>query len=354
MVRINGKNYMYFAGTSYFNLHNHPEMILAAKRAMGKYGLGAATSRSLTGTTPMLEELEKCAAGFFNAEDAAYLPSGYLSNMAGLRGLEGLRDFQRIFLDEFSHYSLRESALASGKAVCEFRHRDPEDLREKLRTNLKTGEKPLIASDGLFPVAGQVAPAGQYLHLAGEYDGRVWLDDAHASGILGETGKGTAEELGLKDDRLYSGTTLSKAFGAYGGLVAGTCPYIEKVRASGAYSGTNSPLSAAVAAALKGLKLVAKKPFLRVELRENASFLKKGLAGLGLPVIQDSIPIASFAVGNSLNMMKIQERLMDAGIYIQYTSYRGAGIEGMLRIIVTSTHEKQEIEHLHEALAKVL
>ena len=353
-VILDGREYLYFAGTSYFNLHRHPELLRSAREALDRYGMGSATSRSLAGTTPALVELERTAASFFGTEDAVYLPSGYLSSLAGLPGLDMYLPFQRIYIDEYAHYSLSDAAMATGKPVHCFGHLDAGGLEHLLTSTLGGGERPLIATDGLFPVSGKLPPAGRYLELADQYGGAVWVDDAHGSGILGANGRGLAEELGLEGAGLFTGTTLSKAFGAYGGIIPGSVPFTEKVRQTGPCLGSNAPLSPAVAAGIRGLELVSEHPRFRERLRENARYLKKGLAGLGLPVVPDHIPIASFKQGTADQMSGLQKRVMEENIYIQYTTYRGGGSEGCLRIVVTSGHERQEIDRLIRVLGKLL
>ncbi len=165
-VVLNGKSYLYFGGTSYFQLHSHPEVIKAANEATLQYGIGSATSRTMTGTTPLLEKIEMKLASYFNTEDAVYLPSGYLSSHAGLMALKELGLYQLIFLDESSHYSLAEGAAATGKPVISFRNRDPQDLEALMKKHLGAGQRPLVASDGLFPVMGTLAPIRDYLDLA--------------------------------------------------------------------------------------------------------------------------------------------------------------------------------------------
>jgi 7-keto-8-aminopelargonate synthetase-like enzyme len=353
-VLLDGKRYLYFAGTSYFNLHQHPVLIRSAEEALEKYGLGSATSRSHAGNTPALLELERTAASFFVTEDAVYLPSGYLSNLAGLQGLDLSHPFQRIYLDDNAHYSLCDAAMATGKPVHRYGHLDAEGLELLVKDTLMPEEHPLIASDGLFPISGKMPPAGRYLELAGRYGGLVWLDDAHGSGVLGASGRGTVEELGLAGKGIYTGTTLSKAFGAYGGVVPGAASFTGNVRKSGPCLGSNAPLSTAVAAGIKGLEIVRDHPLLRERLWGNALYLKKELADLGLPVTPDHIPIASFKVGTSAQMSGLQQRLMEEGIYIQYTTYRGSGAEGLLRIVVTSGHDRAEIDRLIQLLGKAL
>lgn len=356
-VVLNGKRYLYFAGTSYFQLHAHPEVIKAANDATLKYGIGSATTRAMTGTTPLLEQIEEKLAAYFNAEDAVYLPSGYLSNLAGLKALDSMDLYQVIFLDEESHYSLAEAALATGRPVVPFRNRDLDDLKSKLEKHLEDGRRPVVASNGLFPVMGTLAPVREYLNQAMKYNGVVWIDDAHGVGILGSHGRGTCEALGTPSEKLYMGATLSKAFGAYGGIIAGREDFIKTVRSGSVMTGSSSPMNAAVAAGIRGVELVQESHGLRKKLWDNALYLRDSLGHIGIvseivfiPKNHGTIPIAAFVHGDAKSMQAIHRYLMDKGIYIQYTSYKGAGSEGVLRIVVSSAHKKAEMVRLTHTL----
>ncbi len=351
---INGKDYLYFAGTGYFQLQSHPAMIQAAVDATMKFGIGSATSRSITGTTNLLLELEQKIADFFGTEDAAYLPSGYLSNMAGFKVLERLDVFDIIFIDESAHYSNTSGALGIGKKVIKFKHLDPNDLRGKIKKYSKNGEKPLIASDGLFPIWAELAPVVDYLKIAEEFNGAVWVDDAHGVGILGENGRGIYEYFHLNSERLFMGATLSKAFGAYGGFVTGNFQFINILKSGDVMTGTSSPPHAMVSAALKGLELVNNNPELRRRLWDNAIYLKNKIKDLGIAVSDNYLPIVTFVTGNSKKMQNIQHLLMNKGIYIQFVKYRGSGVDGVLRIVITSEHTKEEIDFLVSALGRLL
>jgi len=360
-VVLNGKSFLYFAGTSYFQLHSHPELIKAANDATLQYGIGSATTRAMTGTTPLLEEIELKLASYFNTQDAVYLPSGYLSSLAGMQALDELGLYQHIFLDEGSHYSLEEGAKATGKPVVYFRNRDLEDLESKLKKYLGPGQRPLVASDGLFPVMGTLAPIGEYLDLVMKYDGVVWVDDAHGVGILGAHGRGTCEALGTPSNRIYLGATLSKAFGAYGGIIAGSSDFIRKVRSGSVLTGSSSPMNAAVAAGIKGLELVQEDHRLRKKLWNNARYMSDSLKHMGIssdarfiPEMHGTIPVFAFAHRDAPTMMAIHNYLLEQGIYTQYTSYKGAGSEGVIRVVVTSSHKKVEMvrftHNLQEAI----
>jgi len=356
-VILDGQKYLYFAGTSYFQLHSHPDLVKSAVDATHKYGMGSATTRHGSGTTPLLKKVEDKLASYFNAEDAVYLPSGYLSSLAGLNALNELGYFDVIFLDEGSHYSLSQGATATGRPVVPFRNGDLYDLESKITAQLSKGQRPLIATDGLFPVIASLAPIVEYQDLAQKYQGVVWVDDAHGVGILGAHGRGSCEALGARSHRIFLGATLSKAFGSYGGTILGPREFIKQVRSGSVMTGSSSPLNAAVAASINGLQLVQDNPGLRKKLWKNALYLKENLAQLGIaseskyiPEMHGTIPIASFSFGNAENMKSIQQYLMDQGIYIQYTNYKGAKPGGVLRIVVSSAHKKVEIVRLSTAM----
>jgi len=351
---IDGNKYLYFAGTGYFQLNSNIELINAATDATIEYGISSATSRAITGTSPLVLEIEKGIARYFKTEDAAYLPSGYLSNIAGLKALNEMDKFDVIFIDEGSHYCLSEGAMTIGKSIINFKNRDIDDLQSKLTDNLKSNERPLIASDGLFPIWAKPAPLDDYLKLAEKYNGLVWIDDAHGVGILGANGRGTYEHLGLKSDRLFMGATLSKAFGAYGGFIPGNADFISKVKTGSVLIGSSAPMYAAVAAGIKGLELVKNNPGLREKLWENARYLKEGVKAIGINTDDNCLPVVAFTPGNVATMTKIHMALMNEGIYIQFAKYRGSGDDGVLRIVVFSTHTKAQIDFLIKSLKNIM
>ena len=351
---INGKEYLYFAGTGYFQLQSHPEMIEAAVAATREFGIGSATSRTINGTTPLLLTLENKIAEFFQTEDAAYLPSGYLSNLAGFQALDKMGMYDVIFIDESAHYSNTAGALATGKRVIKFKHLDSGNLEKKITENIKKDEKPLIVSDGLFPIWAEVAPVPDYLKIAQKYNGAVWVDDAHGVGILGQNGRGVYDYFQLHDDRLFMGATLSKAFGAYGGFIAGNKTLIDAVNTGSVMTGTSSPPAAMVGAALKGLKLVKNNPEFLQKLHNNALYLKNKLRAAGIAIADNNLPIVTFSVGNGKKMENIQQTLMKDGIYIQYVKYVGSGTDGVLRMVISSAHTKNEIDLLVSSLVKFL
>lgn len=353
-TRLNQDDYLYFGGAGYYLLQSNPEVIEAAVQATLKFGIGSASSRTLTGTTQLLVNLEHKIAEFFKSEDAAYLPSGYLTNIAGFQALAALELFDIIFIDEYAHYCNMDATMLTGKPCIQFKHHDHHDLLSKIGQYCSPGQKPLIASDGLFPIKADIAPVNEYLKIAEGHNGIVWIDDSHGVGLLGENGRGTYENYNLESDRLFMGATLSKAFGAYGGFITGKKSFIEQVKCGNVMKGSSSPPHAIVAAASKGLDLLKDNPGWRIKLWENARYLKNEIQKAGIEINQDHIPIASFECGSAEKMQYIQEQMLREGIYIQYVNYVGSGNKGSLRMVVNVFHSKAEIDYLIENLRKHL
>ncbi len=155
---IDGEPYLYFAGTGYFGLQNHPEIIAAGEKALRQYGTHSATTRAGLGTNPLVLELEKEAASYFGTEDAVYLATGYLSDMAGIQALCNYTRVDAIFIDELAHFSNRDGAATVRKPVYTFRNGDSNHLAEQLEAHLKPGQKPLVVTDGIFSLRGVLPP----------------------------------------------------------------------------------------------------------------------------------------------------------------------------------------------------
>jgi len=351
---INGKRYLYFGGTGYFGFQTHPELIQAAQKGLAEFGLCTATSRNIFGTSPLHLEVEKKAREFFDSEDAIYLPSGYLINIAGFQALTQSKRFDVMFVDEGAHWSITDFMYAVQKPVFTFAHGDAEDLGRKLKANLQPGQRPLVASDGIFPTFGKIAPLPLYLKLVESYDGCMWVDDCHAIGVLGEHGRGTYEHYGMHSDRLYFGGTLSKAVGAHGGIIPGKEEFVLPIRAGHIANGANASVSAAAAAAVKGLDLMMARPELRQQLWHNARHLKSGLNAMGFDQDDTPVPAAAWALKSAEDMDRVHSALMERGIAIQRTHYVGAGPNGLLRAVVFANHKPDQIDRMLKELKSLV
>ena len=350
---VDGKPYLYFVGTSYYCLHGHPELIRAADEALHKYGLGSATARDGFGNNPVLLDVEKKVAAFFGTEDTAYFVSGYLGNMVLAQGLADRYDV--IFLDGSSHYSVIDGAYSTHRPTFTFRHRDPLDLSQQLKNNLKPGQRPLVISDGIFPTFGRIAPASEYARLVASYNGVLCLDDAHAVGVLGPHGRGTYDHFGLSANNLYFCGTLSKAFGSTGGFITGTHDSIEKLRASvGVLEGSSPAPIPAAAAAAKGVEILMGHPEMRDRLRRNVARVKSGLRKMGLDVDDTPVPIVTWLMVKAEDMKRVQAELLRKGIAVRYSTYVGAPASGVLRASIFSEHTTAQIDRLLDELRKII
>jgi len=353
---INGKRCLYFGGTSYYTLQNHPEVLRAAHEAIDRFGMHSSTSRASGGygNTPLYEEVERVAAKFFGTEDAAYIASGYLANVAALQALRQQTPFDVIFQDAMGHYSIVDFSRSFGLPVVSFAHRDPDDLGKKIKANLKAGQRPIVLSDGIFPVPGEIAPVPDYIKILAPYDGILWLDDCHALGVIGLNGRGTYDHFNVKGGRLFFGGTMSKAIGGYGGIVPATASLATEIRSGHVMAGATMPPSAAAGAAIRGMRLLLAHPEWRAKLWANAKRLKDGIRRMGFPMNDTVVPVASFALKTAADMERVHGELFNRGIVIQLSHYVGAGPAGVLRMVAFATHTNEQIDRLLAALKSLV
>ena len=362
---IDGRRYVYFAGTGYLGLHGHPEVIRAACEATERYGIGSANSRTAFGNLPPTLDVESQAAEFFGTDDAFYFVSGYVGNH--ILALSLADSIDAVFVDQWSHYSVFEAARLTGKPVHAFRHRDAEELATTLSMHLKPGGRPLVLTDGVFSARGTIAPVAEYRDVLSDYPGGVLcVDDAHGLGVLGMDGRGTYEQAGLLDPgfntdlddspRLLLCGTLSKAFGGFGGIIPGGRELIGQLKATSPYyGGASAPPVPAAAATARALRIVRANPTMRKRLWKNTEALKSGLCRLGLETDDTPAPIVCLSIGDADNMRHIQAELAKRGIMIAYmAAYSGLGPEGALRVAVFATHTDEMIEQLLDELQALL
>ena len=350
---INGREVDYFCGTGYYTLQADSRLIDAACEASRRYGLSSATTRAGFGNNPVLLAVEEKAALFFEAEAALYYVSGYLGNGILLQGLAP--EYDLIFVDEESHYSVMDGAAVARKPLVSFAHCDVDDLAEKLKMELKPGQRPLILSDGVFPTSGVIPPLSDYDRLLSQYPGGLLcVDDAHATGVLGEKGQGTLEYCGIAGPGRYSSGTLSKAFGGHGGIITGTAHFIEtlKQRAK-VFNGSSSVPVPAAAATAKALDILSTQPAMRQQLWGNVAYAKAAFRALGFEGIADSpVPIICLS-DKRLDLAAVQQQLLRQGMatfYVPDGAYSSVPEGGAIRIAIFSSHSKTQIDRLVQAV----
>jgi len=353
---VNGKEVDYFCGTGYFGLQGHPELIEASCEAMKKYGIGSATSRFGYGDNPVLLDVEKKASEFFEKEGALYYVSGYMGNSVLLQGLHEKYDI--IFVDEASHYSILDGVFLTRKPVVTFSHLNAEDLKNKIREHIKPSQRPLIACDGVFPVSGAISPIPDYHEVLDAMDeALICVDDAHATGVLGEKGRGTYEYFGIQGERLYASTTLSKALGGHGGVIAGDREFIDKLRRTSSIVRGASPVSTpAAAATAKGLEIYMRKSELRTMLWNKVAYARNSFKKLDFAMPDTPVPIICL-YRQGIDLKSLQLKLFEQDIAVLYTpggSYSSVPEDGAIRIAIFSTHTKDQIDRLVGEIEKLI
>jgi len=354
---IDGRKLLYLAGTDYHRLSGHPKTISAVTRAAKKFGIGSTGSRTTTGNHSLLLQLEEKAAIFFETEASVVLSSGYLSNSVLLQGISDR--FNIIFIDEKAHPSLYDAATQAcymtNKKLVKFRYMDPQSLEDILKKYLSKGSRPLILTDGVFPVNGDIPPLNEYAQVINNYAGKILLDDAHAMAVVGKTGKGSWEAKKIDRDLVYQTGTLSKGFGAFGGIITGerdlAAEIYDKSLAFVGSTGLALPLAAA------GLSSVSHLLANRVsitQLQARAISLKKRFRKIGFEMPETTAPIFSITYDNSSKNIRLKELLIENGIYPPFMEYPGSPAGGHFRFIITSSTTEDQINMLYETIKSSL
>ncbi len=346
-VEVAGRRLAYFAGCDYYRLAGHPKVIAAAREALENLGFGVSASRLTTGNHPLFEELEVWLAAFFKAPRAVLVGAGYAANPVVAQALAG--QVTHVFLDAGAHGSLLDAMAFLGITARIFLHRDPDDLRRRL-ARLPGGSRPLVATDGLFGRDGAVAPLAHYLNLLPSR-GRLLVDDAHGAGVLGNDGRGTAEFCGVEDDRLIRTATLSKAFGAYGGVVLADAKLAARIHAHSRWFGASTPVPLpAAAGALAAGRLIQEDGAMRERLRHHATLLKEALRPLGFPETEHPSPILAVYTRSTQQAERLSQLLTRSGVYPSLIRYPGSPRQGYFRFAVSSEHDAAQLEALGGAL----
>ena len=351
---FNGRMMDYFAGTGYLGLQSHPAVLQAAQAALLHYGLSTATSRGGYGEHPVYDRLEQEACAFFGSEKVLYFASGYLGASI-LTQATGNR-YEHIFIDSSAHFSLWDAAYATNLPITPFHHLHPQSLAEHLRSELLSKEHPLVLSDGVFPVSGEIAPLPEYLALVKPLQGLIYLDDAHAVGVLGKNGRGTPEYFDIVDESCYTSATLAKALGGFGGVIWGTASWVEALdRASRICAGASPPPLVVAAASAEALAVARTTPALRQHLWANVAQARNGFRSLGWEITDTPVPILCLEGRQGVSLERIKKGLFEQAIAVELVrSYTSTPAGGALRIAIFATHSGIQIERLVKAVGQLV
>jgi 7-keto-8-aminopelargonate synthetase-like enzyme len=352
-ISVEGKRYLFFGGTDYLGMAGRPELARGAEKAVARYGISSSSSRISIGTTELHLELEKAISRFAGTEDAVAMATGYMGMEALLAAVFEKDD--TILIQHNAHSSIREAVAVRTPSCLEFKIEDLGTLESALKNASGAVDRIIVVAEGVSPLFGTVFPLPEVLKILGDRDSLVLLDDAHAFGVLGQQGRGTAEFHGCTESNVHSCATMSKAFGAFGGCVPGTLRLTETLRErSLAYQGATPPPAPVVGAALASFEYLEQHPELLKKLKENAGLLKQGLAGLGLPAENPEVPIAPLCLASTERMQSLCKRLLEQGILAPFSTYPGSPEGGMIRLAVSAGHTPEQIGFLLECLGKFI
>jgi 8-amino-7-oxononanoate synthase len=349
-VRMGRRKVLMFGSNDYLDLITHPKVKDAATQAIKKYGSGCSGSRLLNGTLDIHVKLEGELAAFVHKEAAIIFGTGFQANYATLSALTEKGDV--MLCDHTLHASLVEGALRSAARTVRFRHNDLEHL-ERCLENCPPEERILIVSEGVFSMEGDIADLPGIVKLAKPYGARTYVDEAHGLGVLGATGAGAAEHLGVLDDIDIVMGTFSKSLASVGGFVASSKAVIDYLKHTARPFVFSASLPAAsVAAVAAALEIMRKEPERRLRVLKVAERLRAELRLRGFAVMEGETAIVPVVIDNEIHLCRLCKALLEEGIYINPV-LRPAAAQNLLRISCTAAHTDGHVDRLVDTLERV-
>ncbi|MBR3632798.1 MAG: glycine C-acetyltransferase [Elusimicrobiaceae bacterium] len=352
---IDGKKVVNLTSNNYLNMTTHPKVKKAAIEAIEKYGIGTAAVRTIIGTMSMHEELEKRLAKFKGAEAAILTQSGFTANTATCQCL--MTSPQDVLIsDELNHASIIDGGRLAKAQKKVYRHSDMAHLKEILESEeVKRARRKLLVTDGVFSMDGDICKLPDIVELCDKHGVLTMIDDAHASGVLGEHGHGTVEHFHMQGKVDIQIGTLSKAFAAVGGYVCGPQKlrdYMVSTARPVLFSSSQPP--SVIATCLAGLDVIENEPERLKALWDNTHFFKSALQKAGFDTGHSETPVTPVMVGDSAKAQELSRRLFEEGVFalaiVFPTVPRG---KERLRTIVTAGHTRADLEFAAEKFAKV-
>jgi glycine C-acetyltransferase len=348
-----GQQVLNLCANNYLGLADDPRVVAAAKEALDRYGFGLASVRFICGTQDIHKELEQRISGFLGTQDTILYSSCFDANGGLFETL--LSEDDAVISDELNHASIIDGIRLCRARRLRYRNRDMADLEARLKECADTRRR-LIATDGVFSMDGYVAPLAAICDLADRYDAMVMVDDSHAVGFIGATGRGTPELHEVSDRVDIVTGTLGKALGgAGGGYTSGRAEIIDLLRQrSRPYLFSNSLAPAVVGASLRVLDLMESGNDLRVRLRENTAWFRERMTALGFEILPGDHPIVPVMIGDAATATRMADLLLARGVYVIGFSYPvvPAG-KARIRTQVSAAHRREDLEAAADAFAAV-
>jgi 8-amino-7-oxononanoate synthase len=351
-VVVNGQRKVMVGSNNYLGLTHHPKVLAASEAAMRRYGSGCTGSRFLNGTLDLHERLEAELAAFLNKESALVFSTGFQTNLGVIASLVGRND--HIFSDKLNHASIVDGARLAAGTTHRYAHSNMAALERELRSVPGDAGK-LIITDGIFSMEGDIANLPALTSLAEVHGAKVLVDDAHAFGVLGPRGAGTAEYFGLEEEVDLIVTTFSKSLASIGGVVAGPEPVIHylKHHARPLIFSASMPPSA-IATVLAALDVLRTEPERLESLWRNTRRMQQGLRELGYDIGTSETPVIPVVIGELNRMLMFWKEIFDAGVFTNPVTPPAVPASSCrLRISVMATHTDDHIDQVLDAFAHV-
>jgi len=350
---LNGKKVINLSSNNYLGFANHPRLKKAAIAAIEKYGAGAGAVRPIIGNMAIHDELETLLAKFKREEAVLSFQSGFNCNAGVIQAVTEKGDL--IISDQLNHASIIDGTRLSKADKAVFKHSDMQDLEAVLKEKRDSYKNVLIITDGVFSMDGDIANLPGIVELAEKYNCLTYVDDAHSSGVLGESGRGSVDHFHLHGRVDFAMGTLSKAIGVVGGYVAGKQVTIDWLKNRGRpfLFSTGLP-PAAVGAAIEAIKMLMESTEYTDRLWDNAKHFKAGLGKLGFNTGHSETPITPIIVGDEAKTLEFSKKLFENGVFsgpiVFPTVPKGTG---RVRCMVTAGHTKEQLDKAVKICEKV-
>ncbi|MFQ5846175.1 MAG: aminotransferase class I/II-fold pyridoxal phosphate-dependent enzyme [Candidatus Methylomirabilales bacterium] len=346
-VVVDGRRMIMVGSNNYLGLTSHPRIREAAIRAVEKYGTGCAGSRFLNGTLDLHHEVEARLAKFKKKEAALLFSAGYQTNLGVIAALVGKDDV--VIIDRWNHASIIDGCRLAFGQTLKYRHNDMEDLERILASQADKGK--LLVVDGVFSMEGDIAKLPEIVRLARKYGARIMVDDAHATGVLGKDGRGTAEHFGLENEVDIVMGTCSKALASLGGFIASSHDVIHYVKHNARSMMFSASLPPACVATIRAaLEVIEEEPERRAQLWKNAERVREGLQEMGFDTGLSETPVIPVVFGDEQQAFQMGRGLYEQAIFAN-VSVSPAVPEGrgLIRTSYMATHTDAHIDRILEA-----
>jgi 8-amino-7-oxononanoate synthase len=350
-VIVDGKKMIMIGSNNYLGLTNHPRVKGEAIEALKKYGSGCAGSRFLNGTLDIHVNLEEKLARFMRKEAALVFSTGFQTNLGVISALAGKDDV--ILIDKMDHASIIDGCRLSFSETKKYKHNDMEDLERLLQQYQDKGV--LIIVDGVFSMEGDIVDLPNVIRLSKKYGAKIMVDDAHGIGVLGKTGRGTAEHFGLEDEVDLIMGTYSKSLASIGGFIAASekvIHYIKHFARSLIFSA--SPPPASVASVSAAIDIIEEEPERRKRLWKNTNKMLRGFKARGFDTEQSETPIIPLIVGDDHKAFTMVKKLHDRGVFANVAvSPAVPNGKALIRTSYMATHTEEHLDKVLKACEEV-